>query len=755
MVTDHICRDISVALTKPNITMAPKKAATPIFANKEDGQFREALKLYDAKQYKKALKIVDQNLKRNLAHAELAALKGCLNFQLGHKDEAEPYVVKAIAKEPNNFLVCHLAGIYYRSVENYPEAAKWLKALMDNGLPNKPILRDLALLQLQVRDYKHLKELRQQYLESQPGYRANWTAVAVLHHLAHDPKQAVLTLVKIEDLIKPHMTDADKYEHLECVLYKVLLIAELGDYQKALDTLEADSDDILDRLSFIEYKAKYLMLLGRSADAAVEYRRLLQRNPDNAGYYRLLETALGISNADPFTRYKLYEKLGQFYPKSDPPHYLPLTFLPANLPQFAELARRYVIGQLQRGVPLTFVNIKPIYRSRAKRQVIEDMVLDFYRVQVPQLEKTNPTIRVWTQYFLAQSYLYQGKYDDAQRYADLALAHSPTLVELYILKARITKHQGKPQEAAQIMDEGRQLDLQDRFVNSKATKYMLRANRVDDAVACISLFTKLDEDAVNGCKDLHLMQVNWLLVESGEAYTRLYHEAQAIDDEEHHELAEIYRGLAFKRFHAVVKVFETFYNDQYDFHLYCMRRGTPRDYVDTLKWEDRLHGTPIYVRAIKGLLDLYFDMVRTRTVANGTSNGNGKKQPKRQKKKYTKKQKEWAARVELVKDDTDPFGTTLYEEAASSPDVLDQLLALVKPLLEEAKDYVTTWQVLFDIYLLQGKYVLALLALKQLARLGADVTDKVKTLKTTVDADDDANAAIKQVVAKGIDSAFG
>lgn len=737
--------------------MAPKKAATPIFANKEDGQFREALKLYDSKQYKKALKLVDQTLKKNLAHAELAALKGCLNFQLGHKDDAEPYITKAIAKEPNNFLVCHLAGIYYRSVENYPEAAKWLKALMDNGLPNKPILRDLALLQLQVRDYKHLKELRQQYLESQPGYRANWTGVAVLHHLAGDPKQAVLTLVKIEDLIKPHMTDADKYEHLECVLYKVLLIAELGDYQQALETLETDSESILDRLSFHEYKAKYLMLLGRKDEAATEYRRLLQRNPDNAGYYKLLETALGTSNADFVVRYSLYQKLALFYPKLDPPAFLPLTFLPADLPQFAELARNYVIGQLKRGVPLTFVNVKPIYKNKAKRAVIEGLVTDFYETQVPELEKKNPTIRVWTQYFLAQNYLYQGHYDQAQRYVDLALKHSPTLVELYILKARITKHQGKPQEAAQIMDEGRQLDLQDRFVNSKATKYLLRADRVDDAVATISLFTKLDDDAVNGCKDLHLMQVNWLLVESGEAYTRLYREAQAVDDEEHQELAELYRGLAFKRFHSVVKVFETFYNDQYDFHLYCMRRGTPRDYVATLKWEDRIHGTPIYVRAIKGLLDLYFDLAKAQQTAASATNGStaAKKPQKKAKRKYTKKQKEWATKVELVKDDQDPFGVTAYDEVALAGNALDQLLTLVKPLLEEAKDYVTTWRVLFDIYLLQQKYVLALLALKQLARLGDDVTAKVATLKETVEGDSDANAAIKQVVAKGIDAAFG
>lgn len=36
----------------------------PILANKEDSNFNEALKLYESKQYKKALKLVEQTLKK-------------------------------------------------------------------------------------------------------------------------------------------------------------------------------------------------------------------------------------------------------------------------------------------------------------------------------------------------------------------------------------------------------------------------------------------------------------------------------------------------------------------------------------------------------------------------------------------------------------------------------------------------------------------------------------------------------------------
>lgn len=159
------------------------KKGSPIFTSKEDSNFREALSLYDSKQYKKALKLVDATLKKNSNHAESLALKGCIIFHTnGNKDDAKSYIDRAAAKDPTNFLVDHLIGLYYRANEDYLEASKWLSAAMENGSTNKAILRDLSFMQVQNRDYKNLKDSRQQYLEHAPGYRANWTGLAVAHH---------------------------------------------------------------------------------------------------------------------------------------------------------------------------------------------------------------------------------------------------------------------------------------------------------------------------------------------------------------------------------------------------------------------------------------------------------------------------------------------------------------------------------------------------------------------------------------------
>ncbi|KAL6451175.1 NAT1 N-terminal acetyltransferase A complex subunit NAT1 [Candida maltosa Xu316] len=748
------------------------KKASPIFASKEDSNFREALTLYDAKQYKKALKLIDANLKKNSSHAESLALKGNIIFHTnGNKDDAKSYIERAGAKDPNNYLVDHLLGLYYRSVENYQEAAKWLSLAMENGSGNKNILRDLSFLQVHIRDYKNLVKTRQQYLEHAPGYRANWTGLAIAHHLNKDYASAVSTLAKIEEIIKEHLTESDMYEHNESVLYKNQILSESGDFAKALEFLEKDTESIRDRSSFLEYKAKYLLLLGQKKEASLVYRELLQRNPDNVSYYYLLETSLDSTSKSPEVRYKLYKKLAKFYPRSDPPKFLPLTFLPSDSALFETAARDYIIPQLIHGIPATFVNVKPVYQNPDKLKIIEDIVLDFIEHDAPKI--ANPTVTVWTYYYLAQHYLHKDDLTNALKYVDLAIEHTPTLVELYIIKARIIKHQGDIVKASDVMTEGRLLDLQDRFINSKATKYLLRADKVDEAIDCISLFTKLEEDAINGCKDLHIMQANWVLVESAEAYVRIYHKylkqlQEATEATEIQENVEIYRGLALKRFHAVLKNFDIFYNDQYDFHSYCLRRGTPRDYVATLKWEDKIHSTPVCTRALKGLAELYFEIYeekKSHPAENGTDDVKLKKHGKKQKKakaQFNKKKSEFASRVESEKDDADPFGIKLYQEL-SERDILEALFELFKPLIEEGKNLRLTWEVLFKIYLLQGKYVLALQAIKSLDKVltrgNPDkklklIGDRVIDLSTTAKEDTTANPAIVKVVEKGLTSAF-
>lgn len=146
-----------------------------------------------------------------------------------------------------------------------------------------------------------------------------------------------------------------------------------------------------------------------------------------------------------------------------------------------------------------------------------------------------PTALLWTLYFLAQHYDFKRESDKALGYINRAIEHTPTLVELHMTKGRILKHAGDFNQAVESLNEARELDLQDRFINSKCTKYMLRADKVAEAEKTVVLFARADiADPLN---DLVDMQAQWYLLEAGESHLR---QGQI--------------GKALKRFHQIEKV---------------------------------------------------------------------------------------------------------------------------------------------------------------------------------------------------------
>lgn len=59
------------------------------------------------------------------------------------------------------------------------------------------------------------------------------------------------------------------------------------------------------------------------------------------------------------------------------------------------------------------------------------------------------------------------------------------------MRARILKRAGDSIGAVQAMEEARALDLQDRFLNTKAAKYLFRDGQIEEASTVLGLFTKV------------------------------------------------------------------------------------------------------------------------------------------------------------------------------------------------------------------------------------------------------------------------
>jgi N-alpha-acetyltransferase 15/16, NatA auxiliary subunit len=172
---------------------------------------------------------------------------------------------------------------------------------------------------------------------------------------------------------------------------------------------------------------------------------------------------------------------------------------------------KYLRAFLSKGVPSTFVSLKFLYANPEKRQIIQELAESYltslkaegnFPPPIGSTSQTNgtskesehPTTLLWTMYFLCLHYVHPKSQRDVARSLALieeAIAHTPTLVELHLTKARLLKYQGDMSAAIDTIMVARELDLQDRFVNTKVGKYLLRGNRNDEALEILREFTRV------------------------------------------------------------------------------------------------------------------------------------------------------------------------------------------------------------------------------------------------------------------------
>ena len=76
------------------------------------------------------------------------------------------------------------------------------------------------------------------------------------------------------------------------------------------------------------------------------------------------------------------------------------------------------------------------------------------------------------------------------KYINEAINHTPTVIELYILKAQIYKKGVDLVKANELYNEARKLDLADRYLNAKSSKFMIRTDKLQEAEETMCLFSK-------------------------------------------------------------------------------------------------------------------------------------------------------------------------------------------------------------------------------------------------------------------------
>ncbi|KAL4856126.1 N-terminal acetyltransferase A complex auxiliary subunit [Chlorella vulgaris] len=743
------------------------KADNRVLPTKEAALFRQLAKQYETKQYKKGVKNADAILKKFPDNGETLAMKGLLLNSLERKEEAYELVKRGVKNDLRSHVCWHVYGLLYRSDREYDEAIKCYK---------NALRMDKENLTIQMRDLPGFLETRQTLLELKSNNKQNWISFAVAHHLNGHHEVAAKVLESFTATVdeEGRGSDSEAYEHSEMALYKALVLEEGGMYADALAVLEEGTaaKRLRDPLGVKEQQARLFLALGRQEAAEAAYRGLVAINTENYNYHAGLQAALklptaaaaaagngsapavaaangsassgseapGLSEEQRQRLTAVYVELQEQYPCSSAARRMPLDFLEGEA--FVAAADSYVRKYLLRGIPSLFSDLKPLYQSSDKAELLGHL---FERMlssltasgSLPPLQADDsseqqpaPQALVWVLFYLAQHHDRLGNTAEALQRVDECIQHTPTLIEAYVAKAKILKHAGDLEGAARLADTARRLDLADRYLNCTAAKAMFKAGHAELGESTAALFTRDGEQA----NSLFDMQAMWYEVASGRAY-----------------LAQRQYGKALKRFLKVQQHFDDFQEDQFDFHGYCIRKMTLRAYIDMLRMEDRLFAHPSYLKGIQGAVLAYIQLHDRPAGSRGDDEAAllAGMSPEEQKRHRQKKRKEEQRRAkeaaeaeakqaaeaaaaakkgekaeERKKKDTDPDGRQL----AAVSDPLAEAAKLLRRLREHAGDKLLVHQLSFEVFLRQGKLLLATQATKKARQLAGEADPSVHSM---------------------------
>ncbi|XP_074234345.1 N-alpha-acetyltransferase 16, NatA auxiliary subunit isoform X3 [Camelus bactrianus] len=664
----------------PNVQLPPK----------ESNLFKRVLKCYEQKQYKNGLKFCKMILSnpKFAEHGETLAMKGLTLNCLGKKEEAYEFVRKGLRNDVKSHVCWHVYGLLQRSDKKYDEAIKCYRNALKLDKDNLQILRDLSLLQIQMRDLEGYRETRYQLLQLRPTQRTSWIGYAIAYHLLKDYDMALKLLEEFRQTqqVPPNKTD---YEYSELILYQNQVMREADLFQESLEHVETYEKQICDKLLVEEIKGEMLLKLGRLKEASEVFKNLIDRNAENWCYYEGLEKALQLSE------------------------------------KFRELMDKFLRVNFSKGCPPLFTTLKSLYYNTEKISIIQELVTNYeaslktcdFFSPYEKGEKEPPTTLLWVQYFLAQHFDKLGQYSLSLDYINAAIASTPTLIELFYMKAKIYKHIGNLREAAKWMDEAQSLDTADRFINSKCAKYMLRANMVKEAEEMCSKFTR---EGVSAMENLNEMQCMWFQTECISAYQRLGR-----------------YGDALKKCHEVERHFFEITDDQFDFHTYCMRKMTLRAYVDLLRLEDILRRHAFYFKAARSAIEIYLKLYdnpltnESKQQEINSENLSAKelkkmlsKQRRAQKKAKLEEERKHAERERQQKnqkkkreeeeEETSGLKEELIpEKLERTENPLEEAIKFLIPLKNLVADNIDTHLLAFEIYFRKGKFLLMLQSVKR------------------------------------------
>ena len=468
----------------------------------------------------------------------------------------------------------HVYGLLHRADRNYLEAIKAYKQALRIDHDNLQILRDLSLLQIQMRDLAGFVVTRNAILNLKPTAQTNWLSFAVSKHLQGNYEGAL----QVIDIYLGTLTEGSPelkrdYQPSELQMYKSYLLLQNKNPQAALDHLEQCRTVVMDRGAWLWHKTRCHMALRHYDDAKSTLWQLFQRGAtedyrvhaayqcaalqlqlesdndnDNVVLFVGMDTLATTRRLTPDQKtclLNIYEnELKREFPRSPAVQRIPLTLLEGDA--LASQLGVYIRKLLVKGVPSLAIDLGSLvlqedddnkgrysrvtdtfdFKNHVTFGLIQKLAQDYVanlralnKFHADDADEQEPSTIFWALFLQAGVEELAGNYKDALALVEECLKHTPTAVDAYEVQARILQKSGDLKAAVDAIDKGRDLDQQDRYMNNQTTKFMLQANMPETALERIGLFTNND---ANTSPDATLfdMQCSWYELELADCLAR-------------------------------------------------------------------------------------------------------------------------------------------------------------------------------------------------------------------------------------------
>lgn len=540
--------------------------------------FKELVKLYDQKMYKKALKCCEKVLETQPNHGESNAMKALIFNTIGRKKEANEVINQALMYNFKSFTSWHIKGMISRSDKNFEDAKKCFAQSSKIEDDNQKIFKDLLMLELQVRDFPGAVNSITKLMQKQARNKIYCTCYILANHLAGNYEVSENFIDQNREFMVNKMS---RVELNEFCMYEAFLYKCHGKYDQAIKILLDYEKEIVDKNSRLELLAELYIKTDKKEDAKDCYEKLLERNPSCVKFYHGIFKSRGIDldNLDEAAEEQITEII-----KNKIEEHPRLLFLKRFLLKFLNKEEEfrhhfeaYCRHFLEKGIPSLVNDIeKMISTDEVKFKVVKETFEKYLGTIQDDLtidgEEQDPLQECFLLFFLSQTHFIEGDYVKALEFIDQSIEHTPTFIEAWQFKAKILIGLGDSKAAEVAFKKAMSLDTADRFLNAECAKYVLKNGNQEEANEIMKRWSVDQSSEEISSFDFQNM---WYEVESGNAHYA------------HKRYLEAFQMFYFLERHII-----TMHQDFYDFHFFTMRKFMMRSYVGIADLQDSLRRNP-------------------------------------------------------------------------------------------------------------------------------------------------------------------